>query len=81
MKFVKHYVIFCFAKNIVMNVTGAGANTAARQDNEWNTDVLFKSQALLTDCANEINDVQIDNTKDPGVVMSMFNIIRIVKVT
>lgn len=34
MKFVKHYVIFCFAKNIVMNVTGAGANTAARQDNE-----------------------------------------------
>ena len=63
-----------------MNITGLGTNTAARQDNEWNTDVTFKSQALLTDCANEINDVQIDNIKDPGVVMSMFNIIRIVKV-
>lgn len=63
-----------------MNITGVGTNTTARQDNEWNTDVIFKSQVLLTDCANEINDLQIDNIKDPGVVMSMFNIIRIVKV-
>ena len=35
--------------------------------------VIFKSYALYIDCINEINNTQIDNSKDLDVVIPMYN--------
>ena len=35
--------------------------------------VIFKSYALYTDCISEINNTQIDNSKDLDVVIPMYN--------
>ena len=38
--------------------------------------VLFKNCAPFLDCISEINNTQIDNAKDIGVVMPMYNSIK-----
>ena len=38
--------------------------------------VLFKNCAAFIDCLSEINNTQIDNAKDIGVVMPMYNSIK-----
>ena len=38
--------------------------------------VVFKSCALFTDCINEINNTQIDNTKYIDAVMLIHNLIK-----
>ena len=38
-------------------------------------EVVFKECAWFTDCISEINNTQINNTKDINVVMWMFNLI------
>ena len=35
--------------------------------------VIFKSYALYTDCISEINNTQIDKSKDLDVVIPMYN--------
>ena len=52
-----------------ITITGAGADAAARQADERDKVVIFKNCAPFTNCRNEINNTQIDNTKDIDIVM------------
>ena len=56
-------------------------NTAATSAVAKNTNkkVTIKNCAPFTDCICEINNTQIDNTKDIGVVMLMYNLIELFK--
>ena len=51
-------------------------NTAATGAavNNTNKKVIFKNCAPLTNCISEINNTQIDNAKDIGIVMLMYNL-------
>ena len=42
----------------------AGSNT--------NEKAIFKNCAPFTDCANEINNMKVDNAKDIHIVMTMY---------
>ena len=53
---------------------GLGANYAAKQADERNKRVTFKSCAPFTECISKINNTQIDNAKDIKVVMPMYNL-------
>ena len=56
-------------------------NTAtAAAPNSGNREVVFKNWAPITDCISEINNRLIDNAKDIGVVMNMFNLIEYSKI-
>ena len=59
-----------------ITITGAGNDTAARQVDERNKEVKFKNCAQFTDCISEINNTQVDNAKDLGVLMPMYNSIK-----
>ena len=41
-----------------------------------NKKVIFKNQALFSDCIIEINNIQLDNVKDLNAVMLMYNLIE-----
>ena len=53
------------------------SNTAAADAdaNSINKKVIFKNCAPFTDCKREISNVEIDNAKDIGIVMPMYNLI------
>ena len=55
-------------------ITRAGADTAARQADERNNEVIFKNYATFINCKSEINNTEIDNDKDIDIVMPMFNL-------
>ena len=61
-----------------ITITGAGDYATARQADERNKDVTFKSCALFTNLISEINNTQIDNAidNDIDIVMSMYNLIE-----
>ena len=59
-----------------ITIAGAGVDTAARQTDERNKGVAFKSCAPFTNCMSEINNTQIDNAKDIDIVMPMYNLIE-----
>ena len=59
-----------------VTVTGFVGNTAARQGDETNKRVIFKTFAPLTDCISKINNTQVDNAKDLDVLMPMYNLIE-----
>ena len=40
--------------------------------NNTNENSIFKNCAPFTDCANEINNMQVDNAKDIHIVMTMY---------
>ena len=44
--------------------------------NKVNKEVVFKNCTLFIDSTNEISNSQIDNAKDIGVVMPMYNLIE-----
>ena len=48
----------------------------ATTPNNGNKEVVFKNCAPITDCISEINNRLIDNAKDIGVVMNMYNLIE-----
>ena len=48
---------------------GAAANNA-------NEKVIFKNCAPFTNCISEINNTQVDNTKDIDIVMPLYNLIE-----
>ena len=52
-----------------IRITGAGADDNAKQADEREKGVIFKNPAPFSDCISEINNTQIDNTKDIDVVM------------
>ena len=60
----------------MITITGRGADAAARQADERDKVVIFKNCAPFTNCISEINNTQIDNTKDIDIVMSMYNLIE-----
>ena len=56
-------------------ITGAD-DAAARQVDERDKGVAFKTCAPFTNCITEINNTQIDNAKDIDIVMPMYNLIE-----
>ena len=57
-------------------ITRAGADTAARQADERNNEVIFKNYATFINCKSEINNTEIDNAKDTDIVMVIYNLIE-----
>ena len=57
-------------------ITGEGDNALARQADERDKGVTFKNCAPFNNCISEINNTQIDNTKDIDIVMPMYNLIE-----
>ena len=60
---------------ILVKGTISGTNTDAAANNT-NKKVIFKNCAPFTNCISEINNTQIDNAKDIGIVMPMYNLIE-----
>ena len=58
--------------NISVNNTAADDAAA----NNTNKKVIFKNCTPFTDCINEINNTQVDNSKYIDIVMSMYNLIQ-----
>ena len=56
-----------------ITITGAGAEAAAKQEDERDKEVIFKNSTSFTDCRSKINNTQVVNAKDLGVVMPMCN--------
>ena len=59
-----------------ITITGARDNAAARQADERNKGVIFKSCAPFINCKSEINNTEIDNAKDIDIVLPMYNLIE-----
>ena len=59
-----------------ITITGAGDDAEARQADERDKDVAFKNWAPFINCISDINNSQVDNTKDIGIVMPMCNLIE-----
>ena len=59
-----------------ITINGAGDNDSAKQADERNKGVIFKDYAPFTDCISEVNNNQIDYTKDINVVITMYNLIE-----
>ena len=59
-----------------ITITGAGDDAAARQVDERDKGVAFKTCAPFNNCISEINNTQPDNAKDIDIVMPMYNLIE-----
>ena len=59
-----------------ITITGAGDNVAGRQADERNKGKVFKNCTPFTNCISEINNTEIDNAKDPNIIMPMYNLIE-----
>ena len=59
-----------------ITITGEGDDTAARQADKRNKEVVFKNYAPFSDCISEINNTQVDNAKDLNVVMLLYNLLE-----
>ena len=59
-----------------ITITGARDDAAARQLDERNKGVIFKSCAPFTKCISRINNADIDNAHDIDIVMPMYNLIE-----
>ena len=59
-----------------ITITGAGDNVTARQADERDKGVAFKSCGAFTNCISETNNTQVDNAKDIDIVMPMYNLIE-----
>ena len=59
-----------------ITITGEGADAAARQLDERDKRVIFKSCAPFIDCKTEINNTKIDNAKDTDIVMPMYTLVE-----
>ena len=59
-----------------ITITGARADAAARQADERDKGVAFKTCAPFTNCISKINNTLVDNTKFIDIVMPMYNLIE-----
>ena len=57
-------------------ITGAEDDAVARQGDERDKGVAFKSCAPLINCISEINNTQMDNCKDIDIVMPLYNLLE-----
>ena len=62
--------------NMLVSETVTAAPQAEDNPNNIDKEVVLKSCAPFTDCINEINNTQIDNTKDIDVAMPVYTIIE-----
>ena len=71
---------FCVYSDIYIlvsaTVTVLNTGTAVNPNSSKNT--IIKKCAPFTNCIREINNTQIDNTKDIDIVISMYNLIELV---
>ena len=56
--------------------TGAGDDAAARRADERNKGVTFKNCPPFTKCVSRINNADIDNVQDIGILMPMYNLLE-----
>ena len=54
-------------------MVNTGTGNAANNDKKK---LIFKNCAPFTDCLSEINNAQLDNANDIGVVMPMYNLLE-----
>ena len=61
-----------------ITITGAGADAAAKGADEREKGVICQNCALYvnTKCISSVNDTQIDNAEDIGVVIPIYNLIE-----
>ena len=59
-----------------ITITGVGDDAAARQTDERNKDVIFKSCVPFTPCISKINNTKINYAQDIDIVMPMYNLIE-----
>ena len=59
-----------------ITVVGAGEEVAAIATDRSNNQGIFKNFAPFTNCITEIDNTQVDNTKNFDVVMPMYNLIE-----
>ena len=63
--------------HILLNATITALNTAVSQAESSNRkNITIKNCATFTNCISEINNTQIDNAKEIGIVMPMYNLIE-----
>ena len=66
---------YIFVKGTI-TINGIGADPAARRADERDKVVAFKNCTPFTNCISEINNTQVDNAKDIGIVMPMYNLME-----
>ena len=54
-------------------MVNTGTGNAVNNDKKK---LIFKNCAPFTDCLSEINNAQLDNANDIGVVMPMYNLLE-----
>ena len=59
-----------------VTITGAGADSIARQADERKKGVIFKNCAPFINCKSEINNTKIDNAKHIDTVIPMYTLIE-----
>ena len=59
-----------------ITITGDGNDVSARQSDERNKGVKFKSCAPFTKCISRIYSIDIDNAEDIDTVMPLYNLIE-----
>ena len=59
-----------------ITINGAGNDAAARQTDERNKGMIFKSCAPFIKCISKIKNKEIDNDQDFNAVMPMYNLIE-----
>ena len=59
-----------------ITITGAGDDAAARQADERDKSVAFKTCAPFINCISEMNNTQVDNAKDLDIGMPTYNLIE-----
>ena len=59
---------------ILVNITVNNTTTVDANANNTNKKVIFGNCDLFTKCISEINNTQIDNTKDIDIVMPKYNL-------
>ena len=60
--------------NGTITIIGAGNDDAAKELDERNKGVIFKSCAPFTKCISRINNLDIDNAQDNNIVVPMHNL-------
>ena len=66
---------YILAKGTI-TITGTGDDDAAKQLDERNKGVTFKTCTPFTKCISRINGTDIDNAQDIDIVMPMYNLIE-----
>ena len=57
-------------------IIGAGGDDAVKRAGEKDKEALLKNFTPFTDCNNEMNNSQVDHTKDIDLVVLIYNLIK-----